>query len=125
MFLYLWFQASRYGWKFAAGFVVLLFLHEMGHAVAIRKYGLKAGWPLFIPGFGALISMKEPAPSRGIDAEISFGGPLWGTIASFAVAGVTAITAGLLFWETAKRMPKEERVSVLLGSGGLLVRGGF
>jgi Zn-dependent protease len=97
MFLYLWYQASRHGWSFGLGFVLLLFIHEMGHAVVIRKHGLRSGWPLFIPGLGAMIALKDTPPSREVDAEISLGGPLWGTVASFAVLSVFFVTRSE-FW---------------------------
>src|SRR6202789_4025557 len=37
--------ASIWGWKFALGFVLLIFVHEMGHVVVLRARGIKAGWP--------------------------------------------------------------------------------
>lgn len=42
-----------FGWPFAVGFVVLLFLHEMGHYIAARQRGLDVGAPTFIPFVGA------------------------------------------------------------------------
>jgi Zn-dependent protease len=97
MFLYIGVMALRSGPAFGVGFVVLLLLHELGHATTIRRHGLKAGWPIFIPFFGAMIALKERPPTREIDAEISFGGPLWGTIASFGVASVYFLTRSP-FW---------------------------
>jgi Zn-dependent protease len=97
MLLYLWVYAARFGMRFALGFLVLLFLHEMGHAHAIRRYGLKAGWPVFIPFLGAMIALKEPPPSADADADISFGGPLWGTIASYGSVVLYFVTHSPLF----------------------------
>ncbi len=48
-----------YGWRYAVGFVALLFVHEMGHFVAARQRGLKVGAPTFIPFVGAWIELKE------------------------------------------------------------------
>ena len=46
---------AMYGWAFALGLVVSIYIHEMGHVAAIRRYGLPASAPMFIPGFGAFI----------------------------------------------------------------------
>lgn len=85
MIVYIAVMAARSGLAFGVGFVVLLLIHELGHAAAIRSHGIKASWPVFIPFFGAMIALKERPPSREADAEISYGGPLWGTVASFVV----------------------------------------
>lgn len=97
MFLYIGYMALRRGPAFGVGFVLLLLVHELGHALTIRRYGLKASWPIFIPMFGAMIALKERPPSREADAEISFGGPFWGTIASFAAASLYFVTHST-FW---------------------------
>ena len=47
--------ATIWGWQFAAGFVVLIFIHEMGHVVALRRHGIRASAPMFIPFMGAVI----------------------------------------------------------------------
>lgn len=92
MLFYMWVMAKRGGVWFGVGFVVLLLIHELGHATIIRRYKLEAGWPIFIPFFGAMIALKQRPPSREADAEISFAGPLWGTIASFAAASLYFVT---------------------------------
>jgi Zn-dependent protease len=97
MLVYLWVYAARYGVWFALGFLILLLLHELGHGYVIKKYGLSSGWPIFIPFFGAMIALKEPPPSADADAEISFGGPLWGTIASYGAVVLYFITKSPLF----------------------------
>lgn len=45
MLLSLWVYASLYGWRYAAGFIALIFVHEMGHYLAARQKGLKVGAP--------------------------------------------------------------------------------
>jgi Zn-dependent protease len=97
MLLYIWVYAARYGALYAIGFVLLLLCHELGHAAVIRKHGIKAGWPIFVPFFGAMIALKERPLTADADADISYGGPLWGTIASFAVAGLYLVTRNPLF----------------------------
>jgi Zn-dependent protease len=48
-----------FGWRYAVGFVALLFAHEMGHYVAARQRGLLVGAPTFIPFVGAWIEFKQ------------------------------------------------------------------
>ncbi len=47
--------AMVWGWKFAVGFVLLLMLHECGHLIVAKKFGLKVSAPMFIPFVGAFI----------------------------------------------------------------------
>ena len=47
---------TLWGWKFALGFVLSIYVHEMGHVAAMKRFGLAATAPMFIPGFGALRS---------------------------------------------------------------------
>lgn len=68
----------RYGWKFALGFVVSLYLHEMGHVVAARRFGIKASAPVFIPFVGAFILLKEAVTDVRVNARIGLAGPVWG-----------------------------------------------
>ncbi|MBI3595426.1 MAG: site-2 protease family protein [Nitrospirae bacterium] len=77
-----WIYALFYGWAFAAGLVILIFLHEMGHAAAIRMKGIKTGAPVFIPFVGAFIAMKEFPKNVKVESFIAFGGPLAGAVAS-------------------------------------------
>ena len=74
---------SWYGWKFAVGFVLGIYVHEMGHVWALRQYGLRASAPMFIPGFGAFISLYDSPISESQDARIGLAGPLWGAGAAF------------------------------------------
>ena len=77
--------ASLWGWKFAAGFVGLIFVHEMGHVVALRRRGVRAGAPVFLPFLGAFVRMKESPRSVFVEAETALAGPYVGTVAAFAV----------------------------------------
>src|SRR5438477_12144265 len=56
--------ALLWGWPFAVGFVALLFLHELGHVIQLRREGVKASAPMFIPFLGAVITAR----SMGDDA---------------------------------------------------------
>ncbi len=69
---------SVWGWKFALGLVLSIYVHEMGHVIALRRYGFKATAPMFIPGFGALIRLQQQVVNPREDAEIGLAGPIYG-----------------------------------------------
>jgi Zn-dependent protease len=76
--------AMAWGWQFAVGFVLLLFIHECGHLIAAKRIGLKVGAPMFIPFMGALIALKEAPRNAWIEAQVGIGGPLLGTFGAGA-----------------------------------------
>lgn len=71
-----------FGWKFALGFVILIYIHENGHLLAAKIKGLQTGKPVFIPFVGALIRLKEQPKDASTEAFIAVGGPLVGGLAS-------------------------------------------
>jgi Zn-dependent protease len=73
-----------YGWKYAVGFVLLIFVHEMGHYVAARQRGLAVGMPTFIPFVGAWTEMKQLPHDVETEAYVGFAGPLVGTMGALA-----------------------------------------
>jgi Zn-dependent protease len=77
--------ATIWGWPYAAGFVALLLIHEMGHYVAARQCGLDVGAPTFIPFVGAWINLKDAPLDAEVEAYVAMAGPLVGTIAALAV----------------------------------------
>ena len=77
--------ALFFGWKFAALFVLLLFVHEMGHVVQLRMEGVKATAPMFIPFFGAVVGMKEMPKNAWVEAKVGLAGPVFGAIGSAVV----------------------------------------
>ncbi len=81
-----------WGWEFAAGFVVLLFLHEMGHVIALRREGIKASAPMFIPFLGAAIFSKSLGENALAEARVGLAGPILGSLAAAAVAVVGGLT---------------------------------
>jgi Zn-dependent protease len=81
-----------WGWEFAAGFVVLLFLHEMGHVIALRREGIKASAPMFIPFLGAAIFSKSLGDNALAEARVGLAGPILGSLAAAGVAVVGALT---------------------------------
>jgi Zn-dependent protease len=87
---------SLYGWRFALGFVLGIYVHEMGHVWMLRHYGMRASAPMFIPGFGAFISLYDSPSDVHQDARIGLAGPLWGTGAAiFTVLVAFALGGGV------------------------------
>jgi len=79
MLLMVWVYAMMWGWKFGVGFVLLLLVHECGHLLVAKKFGLKVGAPVFIPFMGAFIALKEAPRNAWIEACVGIGGPMLGS----------------------------------------------
>ena len=79
MLLMIWVYTMMWGWKFAVGFVLLLLVHECGHLLVAKKFGLKVGAPVFIPFMGAFIALKEAPRNAWMEACVGIGGPMLGT----------------------------------------------
>jgi Zn-dependent protease len=86
-----------WGWKFAIGFVLLLFIHEMGHVLQARREGLDASAPLFIPFLGAAIALKELPKDAGVEARVGLAGPVLGTLGTCVAVAIWQITGNELF----------------------------
>ncbi len=97
MLITIWFYAMAWGWKFAVGFVLLIFIHECGHLLAARRIGLKVGAPVFIPFMGAFIALKEAPRNAWIEAQVGIGGPLLGTVGASACYCIYLVTGNPLF----------------------------
>jgi Zn-dependent protease len=82
--------AQFYGWLFALGFVIAIFIHESGHVVASKQVGLDVSAPMFIPFLGAFIKLKEQPKSVKQEAISAIGGP---------AAGVLVAAFCLLLWD--------------------------
>ncbi|MBP2651838.1 MAG: hypothetical protein H6Q74_2663 [Firmicutes bacterium] len=74
--------AWAFGWKFAVGLVILLFVHELGHVIAAVIVGLGPSTPLFVPFIGAVISLNQPPHNAKMAANIAIGGPAFGTLSA-------------------------------------------
>src|ERR1700688_2239749 len=85
MLLSLAVYATIWGWRYAAGFVALMFVHEMGHFVAGPQRGLAVGAPMFIPFVGAWIELKDKPHDVRTEAYVAMAGPLVGTVGAVAV----------------------------------------
>jgi Zn-dependent protease len=84
--------ATQWGFPFALGFVLLIFVHELGHAIVLWKEKIPAGAPVFIPFVGAFIAMRGLPRNAYVEAKVAFGGPLLGSLGAWAVlaAGLAA-----------------------------------
>ncbi len=86
-----------FGWAFAVGFVLLLLLHELGHVFQLRREGIEASAPMFIPFLGAVISAKSLGNDAAAEARVGLAGPILGSIATLIPLGVWLLT-GEEFW---------------------------
>jgi Zn-dependent protease len=86
-----------FGLPFALGLVLLLFLHEIGHVIQLRREGIKASAPMFIPFLGAVISAKSMGKDAAAEARVGLAGPVLGTLASLVPLAVWLLT-GSDFW---------------------------
>jgi Zn-dependent protease len=74
-----------WGWKFAVGFVLLMFVHEMGHVLEAKRQGIPVSAPIFIPFLGAAIIPKEAFPNAWAEAKLAVAGPILGSIGAAGV----------------------------------------
>jgi Zn-dependent protease len=86
-----------FGWAFAVGFVLLLLLHELGHVFQLRREGIEASAPMFIPFLGAVISAKSLGNDAAAEARVGLAGPILGSIATLVPLGLWLLT-GEDFW---------------------------
>jgi len=80
--------AWMFGWKWGVGFVVLLLIHECGHLIVAKWFGLKVGAPVFIPFMGAFIALKEAPRNAWMESSVGIGGPILGSLGAFACQGL-------------------------------------
>ena len=86
-----------WGWKFAVGFVLLLLVHEMGHVIQLRREGIEASAPMFIPFLGAVVMAKSLGDDATAEARVGLAGPILGTLGALALIPI-AINTGDDFW---------------------------
>ena len=84
-------------WKFALGFVLLLFIHEMGHVWQLRREGIAASAPMFVPFLGAAVAMKELPNDAAAEARVGLAGPVVGSIAVLVPAALYFSTGDDLY----------------------------
>jgi Zn-dependent protease len=89
--------ALIWGWTFAVGFVLLLFVHEMGHVIQLRREGIKASAPMFIPFLGAVVAAKSLGKNALAEARVGLAGPVLGSLGALAAA-LIGVATGNPFW---------------------------
>ena len=86
-----------YGWPLAVGFVLSIYVHEMGHVAALSHLGIRASAPMFIPGIGAFVKLEQPLRSTREDAIVGLAGPIWG-LAAAVTAYALYLATGAGIW---------------------------
>ena len=81
-----------WGWRFAVGFVLLLLVHEMGHVIQLRREGIEASAPMFIPFLGAVVAAKSLGGNALAEARVGLAGPVLGSLGTAALLPVAAAT---------------------------------
>ena len=89
--------ALLYPLWFSVGLVALIWVHELGHVLQLKREGMKASAPMFVPFLGAFIAMKEMPKNALVEARVGLAGPLIGTLGALAALGIYAGTGSLLF----------------------------
>lgn len=92
MVLSIGFYAAEWGLSFAIGFVLLIFVHELGHALMMKREGIAASAPVFIPFVGAVIAMKDRPRDAYVEAKVGIGGPLLGSVGAWIVLAAGLVT---------------------------------
>lgn len=90
-----------YGWRYATGFIAMLFVHELGHFLAARRLGMNVGLPTFIPFVGAWIELKDQPLHAENEAFVGIAGPMLGSAAAFMTYLVAQQTGERLFFAIA------------------------
>lgn len=97
MLISMWAYATVFGWPFGVGLVILIFVHECGHALAARMRGVPSTLMLFIPFMGAFVATKGGRRNITEDAFIGIMGPVVGTLASI-ICALIYFPTGNPFW---------------------------
>jgi Zn-dependent protease len=97
MFVSIAAYALAFGWPFAVGFVLLIFVHEMGHVIQLRREGVEASAPIFIPFLGAVIAAKSLGKDAVAEARVGLAGPILGTIGTLIPLAIWLATGSDLW----------------------------
>jgi Zn-dependent protease len=97
MFISIAAYTLAFGWPFAVGLVLLLFVHEMGHVIQLRREGVEASAPIFIPFLGAMIAAKSLGKDAVAEARVGLAGPVLGTIGTLIPLAVWLATGSDLW----------------------------
>jgi Zn-dependent protease len=80
--------ALLWGWKFGVALVLLIFVHELGHVIELKRQGVPASAPLFIPFLGAMVGMKQLPADVWREARVALAGPIVGSVGAAACWGL-------------------------------------
>ena len=97
MFSFIAVYWSLHGWPLAVGVAGSIYVHEMGHVAMLRRLGIRSGAPLFIPGVGALVMLRERVTDPVVDARIGLAGPVWG-LGAAVIAWLVYLLTGAAIW---------------------------
>jgi len=97
MFISILAYGLLFGWPFAVGFVLLLFVHEMGHVIQLRREGVEASAPIFIPFLGAVIAAKSLGKDAVAEARVGLAGPILGTVGTLIPLAIWLATGSDLW----------------------------
>ena len=78
--------------------MLLLLVHEMGHVIQLRREGIEASAPMFIPFLGAVVAAKSLGDDAAAEARVGLAGPILGSIATLVPLGIWLAT-GKEFWQ--------------------------
>lgn len=92
MFAFFGVYWGLYGWSFALGMVLSIYIHEMGHVIMLRRYGIPATAPIFIPGLGAMIGVPGAILDPVADSRVGLAGPLYGLGAAIGTLAAVPLT---------------------------------
>ncbi len=93
---------SIWGWQFALGFILSIYVHEMGHVAALRSLGISASAPMFVPFLGAFVRLHEYPRSPREDAVVGLAGPIYGAAAAIGCFLVYRLSSIELFGALAR-----------------------
>ena len=102
MFAFFGVYWSIYGWPLALGLVLAIYIHEMGHVAMLRRLGIDAGAPMFIPGVGAFVMLKQHIRDPLADSQVGLAGPVWGLGAALAAYAIYAVTGAPIWFAIAQ-----------------------
>ncbi len=86
-----------WGWRFAIGFVLLLLVHELGHVIQLRREGIEASAPMFIPFLGAVVAAKSLGDDAAAEARVGLAGPVLGSLGAALLIPLWLATGSDLF----------------------------
>lgn len=111
------YYAQAFGWAFGVGFGAQILVHELGHYVDIRRRGLPADMPVFLPGLGAYVRWRALGVPDVVRAQVSLAGPASGAIAAATCAVVFAMTGAPIWAALARgRMAERDQPGACLGA---------